>query len=177
VIADVFNWNGPSEIVVANLFLHHFEDADLSELFQKISKRAELFIAIEPHRFRFAAPRAQLLRIYNPQAWYGAGQYFAPNPEFGAVVNYYLREAAPGDVEVDILDAAGKSLRTLHGPGKRGINRITWDLRLEPPIKDERETPAVGGFGGSPSGPEVLPGKRPAVLPDGRPAVPPDVPP
>jgi photosystem II stability/assembly factor-like uncharacterized protein len=105
------------------------------------------------------SPRAQLLRIYNPQAWYGAGQYFAPNPEFGAVVTYYLREAATRDVEVDILDADGQPLRTLRGPAKRGINRIAWDLRMEPPIREERDMPVVGGFGGSPAGPEVLPGK------------------
>jgi hypothetical protein len=110
------------------------------------------------------SPRAQLLRIYNPQAWYGAGQYFAPNPDFGGVVNYYLHDVVAGGVEVDILESDGKLVRTLRGPGRRGLNRIVWDLRLEPPIKEEREVPAVGGFGGSPSGPEVLPGKYKVAL-------------
>src|SRR5882724_13123963 len=33
VVADVFNWpQTPTQIVVANLFLHHFEDARLAEL-------------------------------------------------------------------------------------------------------------------------------------------------
>ena len=108
--------------------------------------------------------RAQLLRIYNPQAWYGAGQYFAPNPDFGGVVTYYLKDAIAGEVEIDITDAAGKSVRVLHGPGRRGLNRLTWDLRLEPPVKEEREAPGVGGFGGAPSGPEVLPGKYKIAL-------------
>jgi hypothetical protein len=67
-------------------------------------------------------------------------------------------------VEVDITDAAGKSVRVLHGSGKRGLNRLTWDLRLEPPVKDEREAPGVGGFGGAPTGPEVLPGKYGVTL-------------
>ncbi|HZF02174.1 MAG TPA: hypothetical protein VE344_09800 [Methylomirabilota bacterium] len=62
-VADVFNWNGSSEIVVANLFLHHFEGADLAELLQKISGRTKLFIAVEPHRFHFSFPCAQLLRF------------------------------------------------------------------------------------------------------------------
>jgi hypothetical protein len=61
VVADVFNWNAPSEIVIANLFLHHFEDAHLTELLQKISERAKLFIAMEPHRFRFASLCAHML--------------------------------------------------------------------------------------------------------------------
>jgi photosystem II stability/assembly factor-like uncharacterized protein len=110
------------------------------------------------------SPRAQLLSIYNPQAWYGAGQYFAPNPAFGAVVTYYLREPATTDVEIDIQDADGKALRTLHGPAKRGLNRVVWDLRLESPVSEERDAPAVGGFGGAPTGPSVLPGKYTIAL-------------
>jgi len=35
---------------VANLFLHHFENQRLAELLQKISRRAKLFIALEPRR-------------------------------------------------------------------------------------------------------------------------------
>jgi hypothetical protein len=66
VVADVFDWPeslGGGEIVIANLFLHHFEDAHLAELLQNISRRAKLFIAVEPHRFHFASPSAQLLRL------------------------------------------------------------------------------------------------------------------
>jgi 2-polyprenyl-3-methyl-5-hydroxy-6-metoxy-1,4-benzoquinol methylase len=64
--ADVFDWskNGnAAEIVIANLFLHHFENARLAELFQKISARADIFIAIEPRRSRLAFPCAQTLRF------------------------------------------------------------------------------------------------------------------
>ncbi|HTA95540.1 MAG TPA: hypothetical protein VK769_05390, partial [Verrucomicrobiae bacterium] len=51
VVADVFDWPQSSvEIVVANLFLHHFENERLAELLQSISGRAKLFIAIEPRR-------------------------------------------------------------------------------------------------------------------------------
>jgi hypothetical protein len=54
VVADVFDWSPVSaEVVIANLFLHHFEDARLAELLAKISERTRLFIAIEPHRFVF----------------------------------------------------------------------------------------------------------------------------
>jgi photosystem II stability/assembly factor-like uncharacterized protein len=110
------------------------------------------------------SPRAQLLTIYNPQAWYGAGQYFAPNPDFGGVVTYYLRDAASADVDIEVQDPSGAVVRTLRGPGKRGLNRISWDLRLAPPVTEERDAPAVGGFGGAPTGPEVLPGKYTVVL-------------
>jgi hypothetical protein len=64
IVADVFDWQQiETEIVVANLFLHHFEDARLSELLQMISRRARLFVAVEPSRFRHAFACAQLLRL------------------------------------------------------------------------------------------------------------------
>ena len=51
VLADVFDWSQTSEeVVIANLFLHHFENERLAELLQIISERAKLFIAIEPRR-------------------------------------------------------------------------------------------------------------------------------
>ena len=51
VVADVFDWPQSSEeIVIANLFLHHFENERLAELLRIISERAKLFIAIEPRR-------------------------------------------------------------------------------------------------------------------------------
>jgi 2-polyprenyl-3-methyl-5-hydroxy-6-metoxy-1,4-benzoquinol methylase len=59
--ADVFDWNGDAEIVVANLFLHHFDDARLAQLLKRISERAILFVAVEPHRFAFPYLCSQLL--------------------------------------------------------------------------------------------------------------------
>ncbi len=53
LVTDVFDWPAnreTPEIVIANLFLHHFEDARLAELLRLISGRTKLFIAIEPRR-------------------------------------------------------------------------------------------------------------------------------
>jgi hypothetical protein len=51
VVADVFDWpKADSDIVVANLFLHHFDGARLSELLHMVSRRTKFFIAIEPCR-------------------------------------------------------------------------------------------------------------------------------
>ena len=53
VAADVFNWLPAAtglDVVVANLFLHHFEDARLAELFRGIASQARLLVAIEPRR-------------------------------------------------------------------------------------------------------------------------------
>lgn len=56
VVADVFNWPQTSdtdEVVIANLFLHHFDDARLVELLRLISCRTKVFIALEPRRARW----------------------------------------------------------------------------------------------------------------------------
>jgi hypothetical protein len=51
MVVDVFDWpQTDSDIVIANLFLHHFADAQLAELLQLISRRTKLFIALEPRR-------------------------------------------------------------------------------------------------------------------------------
>jgi ubiquinone/menaquinone biosynthesis C-methylase UbiE len=50
-VTDVFDWPQSSEeIVIANLFLHHFENERLAELLRIISERAKLFVALEPRR-------------------------------------------------------------------------------------------------------------------------------
>ena len=64
VVADVLDWSpagGGESVVVANLFLHHFEDAPLSALFRKVSQNTSLFVAVEPHRFTWPSLVGQLL--------------------------------------------------------------------------------------------------------------------
>ncbi len=53
IVADVFDWPrtlGGSDVIIANLFLHHFEDAQLAGLLRQIAGRAKLFVALEPRR-------------------------------------------------------------------------------------------------------------------------------
>jgi hypothetical protein len=56
--ADVFEWlrETPvkSEAVTANLFLHHFTEAQLCQMFLGIAAKAQVFVAIEPRRSAFA---------------------------------------------------------------------------------------------------------------------------
>ena len=109
--------------------------------------------ALTTDAFLVPPPRARLLSIYTPQAWYGAGQFFAPNPDFTASIDYYLRRPPRGEVAVTVADARGNVLRTLRMAARAGMNRMSWDLRLEPPLADLlRESPAA------PQGPLVLPG-------------------
>jgi hypothetical protein len=48
------------DVVVANLFLHHFCDADIVRLFRKVADIARLFVACEPRR---AFPAIQASRL------------------------------------------------------------------------------------------------------------------
>jgi len=115
--------------------------------------------AMRSEAFLVPPARARLLSIYNPQAWYGAGQFFAPNPDFNATIDYYLRAGSTRDVIVTVADGRGETLRTLKSTGRAGLNRAVWDLRMEPPAANgARETPVTGGFGAPPQGPLVLPG-------------------
>jgi len=66
VTADVFDWlhsagDARFDAVTANLFLHHFTDADLARLFSALRPLAPVFIAAEPRRSGFAHTASHLL--------------------------------------------------------------------------------------------------------------------
>ena len=104
--------------------------------------------------------RARLLSIYTPQAWFGAGQYFAPNPDFAAAIEYFLPGSGREEIPVRITDARGTLVRALTGTARAGVNRVTWDLRMEPPIPSAAPGAAAAAapLGGALAGPLVLPG-------------------
>jgi hypothetical protein len=83
-------------------------------------------------RHLFDVTRSATQFIHNEDGWFiGGRSYRAPNPEFGAYINYYLRTAAP-NVRITITDATGNVVRTLDGPTQPGLHRVVWDLRTEP---------------------------------------------
>ena len=66
VEADVLDWipgAPPAEVVIANLFLHHFQTASLSALLTRVAARAGALIACEPRRSRFALIGCGMLRL------------------------------------------------------------------------------------------------------------------
>jgi len=89
----------------------------------------------------------------------GSTKYLGPNRPYGGLLSYWVSGRAaspPGDVEgetegpelpVEIAILEGDSvIRLLEGPAEPGVNRVVWDLRVDP-IEEEGEP-----------GPEVLPG-------------------
>lgn len=88
------------------------------------------------------------------QEFSGSDNYVAPSPSDEAQFAYYLRSRhLIGDMRIEILDSTGKVIATVP-PGKRkGINRIGWGMRMNPPRVARSPNPGGGSFG-----PTVLPG-------------------
>ena len=99
----------------------------------------------------------------------GDREYSAPNPAFGAIITYFIRDSLPknGDVALGIYDANGNRVRELTANKTRGMHRVTWDLRNAPPYTVRRPANQTGQSQfrqQDPSGPFVLPGRYTARL-------------
>jgi photosystem II stability/assembly factor-like uncharacterized protein len=109
------------------------------------------------------------------------------SPPDGAILNYYLKEAAPGPVTLEVYDAAKRLVRRFssddkpepvnerelaiapgwvrpHRPlsAQAGMQRFVWDLHYPPPEGARRSYPMTAIYRDTPSaprGPWVLPGE------------------
>ena len=73
LVGEVFDWaasaecspdgagSAPWDLIVCNLFLHHFEDRQLAALLAAIESRTDRFFACEPHRSRLALAASHLV--------------------------------------------------------------------------------------------------------------------
>lgn len=107
----------------------------------------------------FPIRRATAWRLYDHKANTGHKTFLAQNPPEGALVSFWLG-VKPGEKEeatITVKDPAGAVVREIKlARPAFGINRASWDLRHEAPVKPEPG--AERGFGGPPRGPLVLPG-------------------
>jgi photosystem II stability/assembly factor-like uncharacterized protein len=113
-------------------------------------------------------------------AW---GNVTTRNPPVGAVFTYAAGRVPEGDAKLvlTITDDSGRQVRRLDLPKSVGLQRVTWNLRGEPPAAEGRgggrgtegggrgagDQPPVQGFGGRggpPQGPLVAPGRYRATL-------------
>jgi len=54
---------GPIDVMIANLFLHHFQTPQLTQMFAAVARHANLFVACEPRRSRAALAGSGLLGL------------------------------------------------------------------------------------------------------------------
>jgi len=92
---------------------------------------------------------------------FGHKIFVAPNPPFGAVISYYLKEDVQKEAKIIIKSGDGKIINQIEGPKKAGINRVTWNLKYawpSAPVEGRRsERNRV-------QGPFVLPGEYQVYL-------------
>jgi len=98
----------------------------------------------------------------------GDADFAAGNPPDGAVITYYLKERHVfGKLELEVLDPAGKVIKTLPAGARQGINRVYWNMRLDAP-----KSAAAPGLGARAlAGPMVPEGKYTVRLTRGDEAV------
>jgi photosystem II stability/assembly factor-like uncharacterized protein len=92
-----------------------------------------------------------VFNYWESTSYRGQGAYAGENPPEGAIISYHVARAADSvRVMVTITDAAGRLVRRLSARGATGaVQRVTWDLRHEPP---PALPPGEGGGGGGGGG-------------------------
>jgi photosystem II stability/assembly factor-like uncharacterized protein len=85
----------------------------------------------------------------------GDETFNGPSRSTDASITYYQRSRHIfGDLKLAISDRKGTLLDTVTGSTHRGINRVTWSMRMKPPIVP----PAATALFEAAQGPRVLPG-------------------
>jgi hypothetical protein len=105
---DVFQWLVMTPVhegtaMIANLFLHHFDDSALRALLEQVSTRAELFVACEPRRDRLTLHASRLV------GWIGCNAVTRHDAPISVRAGFTGRE-------ISALWAAGGDWRTEEGP-------------------------------------------------------------
>ncbi|MHB8526843.1 MAG: WD40/YVTN/BNR-like repeat-containing protein [Candidatus Acidiferrales bacterium] len=111
--------------------------------------------------FLFRPQRAFRTSVFNRYGriqTHGA-QWSAANRPLGALIDYYLKQASPGGVQITIADSRGEVVRRLAGPGKAGVNRVAWNLTYDAVPRPEFMSQSVGSWiPARAGGPPVVPG-------------------
>ena len=122
----------------------------------------------------FAVTPAHLWNMFNR---YGrSAGWAAPNRPTGALISYYLKqsieprrggesERAAAPVTIVITAPNGETVRTLHGAGHQGVNRVAWDLKWDSPTTLRTGREESPGETGESAGEDFRPGGGPIVLP------------
>jgi photosystem II stability/assembly factor-like uncharacterized protein len=99
--------------------------APLREMKVALQSQNAYFFAVEPRTPR----REGALGNYR---LYGDRLAVTPNEPNGITFVYYLKEQTQEKVTFTITDAEGKTIRTLDGETKAGLNRVVWSLGAGP---------------------------------------------
>ena len=105
-----------------------------------LQQLTEDILSSEAYLFENKRPGTHWLDL--SRGGYGRGNlYFAgENPDFGAAVNFYLKQKPSDPVEIEITDATGnlKTTYTLK-EADAGVNRLMWDMMFDPSPKQIKQ--------------------------------------
>src|SRR6266704_1479700 len=104
----------------------------------------------------FLKARPIVQRIPAQGGWAnGDAAFVGPNPPGDAVITYYQKKRHIfGDLTIEMLDQTGRQVGTVPSSKRRGLNRVTWAMRLPPPKVPSAASVAFGAA----FGPRLLPG-------------------
>lgn len=98
------------------------------------------------------------------QGWTGDDEFVGRNPREAAMITYYMRKRHIfGDMSIEIYDKEGNLLKELPAGKRRGINRVPWVIRMDPPKVPS--SPQLSGF--AMMGPTYGPGEYTVKLKKG----------
>ena len=103
---------------------------------ESLSHEAELYPLRRAYAFNELA--------YPQSAW---GNTTTPNPPVGATFTYSVGPSFSGKLALTVANDSGKTVCRMDVPATVGVNRTTWNLRVEPP-PDPNGRGARGGGGG-----------------------------
>ena len=93
--------------------------------------------------------------LFQPNASHNSGMgsagFTGQNPDPGPHISYLLKDVAPdAKVALSVVDASGATIRALPVNKQVGLHRLSWDMRVGPPLTGPVDTLALqpGGRGG-----------------------------
>jgi photosystem II stability/assembly factor-like uncharacterized protein len=111
--------------------------------------------------------RAAMTIPASVQDFPGDDEFVAFNAEEAATITYYLKKRHMfGDLKLEVFDAQGQLVASLPGGKRKGINRVSWPMRLPPPKLPPANSLVIGSAFAM-FGPRVLPGVYTVKLTEG----------
>lgn len=109
----------------------------------------------------FSIPEATIINYSRERGHAGDMIFRGKNPDFGAMVDYYLKEAvAKDEIKLGIYTMQGELIRSLRPDTTAGIHRVLWDFEYPrlPGLPRDTSGGESNGRSRGPSGPLVSPG-------------------
>jgi photosystem II stability/assembly factor-like uncharacterized protein len=92
------------------------------------------------HLFSIEPKVQRMTRRWGAYTLYGNRHLSTPNEPNAIVLNYYLKDKTQEKVKITITNPDGKVLSNIEGKTEAGINRVLWNMRIQPPGRLESQT-------------------------------------